>query len=119
MKTTFEASCFAARISRGTCGVIEVSGELDLAGVPVLESAVRGLQLSTVRNAVLDLERLSFIDVAGVTAVLDLYAECLDVTAGLIIIPGPPSVQRVFALTRLDRLLPFNHSDERRNHVPR
>ena len=110
MDRTLQASCFAARVSRGTCGVIEVSGELDLAGAPVLESAVRDLELSMVRNAVLDLRQLAFIDVAGLNAVLDLYAECLSVAATLTIIPGPPCVHRLFELTRIDQLLPFSHA---------
>jgi anti-sigma B factor antagonist len=109
MKTTLEPNCFAVRVSRGTCGVIEVSGELDLAGVPVLESAVRDLELSTVQDAVLDLRQLAFIDAAGLEAILDLYAECLDLATPLTIIPGPRSVHRLFVLTRLDRLLPFSN----------
>jgi anti-sigma B factor antagonist len=108
METTFEPSCFAVRISPGTYAEIEVSGELDLAGVPVLESAVRDLELPAVKDAVLDLRRLAFIDAAGLDAVLDLYAECLNVATVLTIIPGPRSVQRLFELTRLDRLLPFS-----------
>jgi anti-sigma B factor antagonist len=88
--------------------VIEVSGELDIAGAPVLESAVRGLELSAVRDVVLDLRRLSFIDAAGLNAVLDLYAECQSANAILTLIPGPRSVHRVFELTRLDHLLTFS-----------
>jgi anti-sigma B factor antagonist len=83
-------------------------GELDLAGVPILEAAARDLRLSTIRDVVLDLRRLAFIDVAGLNAVVDLYAECLTVATTLTIIPGPPNVHRLFELTRLDRLLPFN-----------
>ena len=108
METTFEPTLFAVRISRGTHIEIEVSGELDLAGVPVLESAVRDVDLSAVTDAVLDLRRLAFIDAAGLGAVLDLYAECLNVATVLTIIPGPRTVQRIFGLTRLDQLLPFS-----------
>jgi anti-anti-sigma factor len=108
MTTTFEPTCFAVRTSPGPYAVIELSGELDLAGVPALESAVRDLELSAVHAAVLDLRRLDFIDAAGLHAVLNCYAECLDVATALTIIPGPRNVQRLFALTRLDRLLPFS-----------
>ena len=108
METTFVPTLFAVRISRGTHIEIEVSGELDLAGVPVLESAVRDVDLSAVTHAVLDLRRLAFIDAAGLGAVLDLYAECLNVATVLTIIPGPRTVQRMFGLTRLDQLLPFS-----------
>jgi anti-sigma B factor antagonist len=108
MKSTFDPRCFGARVSRGTCVVIEVSGELDLSGAPVLESVVRDLELSAVRDVVLDLRRLSFIDAAGLNAVLDLYAECLNAHAILTILPGPPTVHRVFELTRLNQLLTFS-----------
>jgi anti-sigma B factor antagonist len=108
MDTTFVPALFAVRISRGTYTEIEVSGELDLAGVPVLEAAVRELELASITDAVLDLRRLAFIDAAGLGAVLDLYAECLNVGTVLTIIPGPRSVQRLFELTRLDQLLPFS-----------
>lgn len=109
MKTTFQLPTgFAARVSPGPYAVIEVSGELDLAGVPVLESAVRELDLSTLLDAVLDLRCLAFIDAAGLNAVLELYAQCLNVATTLTIIPGPRSVHRLFELTRLDRLLPFS-----------
>ncbi len=111
MKTTFEHHGFAARVSGGTLAVIEVSGELDLAGVPVLESAVENLELSRVRDAVLDLRRLAFIDAAGLNAVLGLYAECVSESTTLTVIPGPRSVQRLFELTRLDRVLPFTTPD--------
>jgi anti-anti-sigma factor len=108
LTTTTDPSWFAVRVCRGACGVIEVGGELDLAGAPVLASAVQDLELSTVRNAVLDLRRVTFIDAAGLNAVVDLYAECLNAAAALTIIPGPRNVQRLFELTRLDRLLPFS-----------
>jgi anti-anti-sigma factor len=57
---------------------------------------------------VLDLRQLEFIDAAGLDSVLALYAECLDVSTALTIMPGPRNVQRVFELTRVDRLLPFS-----------
>jgi anti-anti-sigma factor len=106
--TTLESACLGAHVSHGTCGVIALHGELDLAGVPVLAAAARDLGLSARRAAVLDLRQLSFIDAAGLNAVVDLYAECLNVAAVLTIIPGPRNVQRLFELTRLDRLLPFS-----------
>jgi len=109
MTTLSERAWFHARVWRGACSVIELSGELDLAGAPVLESAARDLDLPTVRAVVLDLRGLVFIDAAGLNAVLELYAQCVSVATVLTIIPGPRSVQRLFELTRLDRLLPFSH----------
>jgi anti-sigma B factor antagonist len=108
IKTPIPPPWFDVRVHPGTCGVIEVAGELDLAGVPVLGYAVRNLKLTTAGHAVLDLRDLTFIDAAGLNAVVDLYAECLGIPTALTIIPGPRNVQRLFELTRLDRLLPFS-----------
>jgi anti-anti-sigma factor len=107
MKMTFECSHFTVRISDGSDALIEVAGELDLASVPAFEAAVRSLDLSARRRAVLDLGRLAFIDAAGLHAVLDLHAQCLNVSTALTIMPGPRSVHRVFELAGVDGLLPF------------
>jgi len=108
MKTTFECTYFAVRISGGSDALIEVTGELDLASVPAFEAAVRKLDLSCRRRAVLDLGRLVFIDAAGLHSLLDLHAQCHHMSTALTIMPGPRSVQRVFELTGVDGLLPFN-----------
>ena len=89
MNTTPQPACFGAHVSHGRCGVIELHGELDLAGAPMLEAAARDLRLPAIRDAVLDLRRLTFIDAAGLNAVVDLYAECLNTATSLTIIPGP------------------------------
>lgn len=107
MKTTFEPTHFAVRTSIGLEALIEVRGELDLASVPAFEAAVLALEVSWRRRVVLDLGRLTFIDGAGLHAVLDLHRECLNASTALAIRPGPRNVQRVFELTGADRLVPF------------
>jgi len=99
---------FAVCVTPKPDTVIALSGELDLAAVPVFEAALQKLELRSVRGVVLDLRRLSFIDGAGLHAVLDLLEECLKVSTPLSIVPGPRSVQRVFAITGADRLLPWS-----------
>jgi anti-sigma B factor antagonist len=108
MKTMVNPISCGAQVSHGTCGEIAIQGELDLAGVSVLEDAAESLELPGLRDLVLNLRELDFIDAAGLRAVLDLYAECQSVGTTLTIIPGPRRVHRVFQLTRLDRLLPFS-----------
>jgi anti-sigma B factor antagonist len=107
MRTTFETRYFVVRTSTRPEAWIEVGGELDLASVPTFQAAVRGLDLACRGRVVLDLRRLSFMDAAGLHAVLDLHEECLEVSAVLTILPGPPNVQRVFELAGVDRLAPF------------
>ena len=108
MKTTSETAYFAVCIWPGPDALIAVSGELDLAAVPVFEAAIQRLDMPSVRRAVLDLRRLAFIDAAGLHAVLDLHAACRNVSTPLTIMPGPRQVQRVFQLIGADGLLPFS-----------
>ena len=105
----FGSSFFAVRVSRGPSALIEARGELDLCAVPTFEAAVDNLDLASVPRAVLDLRRLDFIDAAGLHAVLDLHAACLEVSTVLTVVPGPRNVQRVFALAAVDRLLRFDY----------
>jgi anti-sigma B factor antagonist len=109
MNTNSPDPICAVRVSHGRCALIVVSGELDLASVPIFENAVGELELPSVRRAVLDLRRLSFIDAVGLHAVLDLHAACLNAATPLTIVPGPRNVQRLFELTGVDRHLPFSH----------
>jgi anti-sigma B factor antagonist len=115
MTTTFATRYFAVRTSSAPQARIEVRGELDLAAVPTFRAAVRDLDLSRGEHVVLDLGRLSFIDAAGLHAVLDLHEECLAACAALAILPGPGNVQRVFELAGADQLLPLGRDERRGN----
>ena len=108
MNATFENPGLAVRISSGPDALIAASGDLDLAGVPIFEAAVRNVVQAHARRATLDLGGLAFIDGAGLHAVLDLRATCLEAGTELTVVPGPRNVQRVFELTGTDRLLPFS-----------
>jgi stage II sporulation protein AA (anti-sigma F factor antagonist) len=114
MKTTFATRYFVVRTSNGPDARIEAGGELDLASVPTFRAAVRDLDLSCAEHVVLDLAGLSFIDAAGLHAVLDLYEQCLEVSAALTILPGPRNVQRVFELAGADGLVSMGERREER-----
>jgi anti-anti-sigma factor len=109
MRTTFEPY-FAVCITPGPDTLIALSGELDLAAVPVFKVALQKLELPSVRDMVLDLARLTFMDAAGLHAVLDLHAACRNGSTALTIVPGPRNVHRVFELTGCDQLLPFGRT---------
>ena len=98
-------------ISPGPTAVIAVCGELDLASAPAFEAALGRLDLPSLHRAVLDLERLDFIDATGLRTVLALHAVCREASVHLSITPGPRQVQRLFELTGMDQLLPFRRAD--------
>lgn len=108
MKLAYELSHFAIHVSPGPATTISLRGELDIAGVPAFEATLEDVDFPSLCHAVLNLEHLVFIDVAGLRALLELHEACLKVSANLTIRPGPRQVQRVFELTGTDRLLPFS-----------
>jgi anti-anti-sigma factor len=107
VKSTSTSLNFAIQISRGPAPVIALSGELDIATVPIFKAGLAEIEFSSIQRVGLDLEQLAFIDVAGIRTVLGLQATCLKEWVALTIKPGPRTVQRVFEITQTDWLLPF------------
>jgi anti-sigma B factor antagonist len=102
---------FSARIeSHGETVVVEASGDLDLSVVKTFENELRKALSDGISEVVLDLAQVTFIDSAGLRALLVIDAESrrdgirLRVRREL-----SPAVKRLFELTRTgtaDRL-PF------------
>ncbi|MGI8559450.1 MAG: STAS domain-containing protein [Solirubrobacteraceae bacterium] len=93
-------STFACTRSRDDAGAIwvRVVGELDLAGAPTLAAALRD-SLNEASLVILDLSGLTFLDSAGVHAIVDAGSDARSDTRRLRLVCGPHSVQRLFALT--------------------
>jgi len=77
---------------------VHVTGDLDLAAAPQLEWTLREAALQA-RLVVLDLRELGFMDSAGVKAIVDASIRARRDGRRLLLLRGPPNVDRVFALT--------------------
>jgi anti-sigma B factor antagonist len=55
---------------------------------------------------ILDLRELEFLDSTGLRLVMRLHAQLRQVSE-LLLVRGPDSVQRIFALTNVDQVLDF------------
>lgn len=88
---------------------ITVSGEIDLSNVHNLDSAVQ-LALSNAPCAAvtLDLGGVTFMDCAGLSALLGITSDCKENSAVLAIVNPRPCVRRLIALACLDGVLPVN-----------
>jgi anti-anti-sigma factor len=79
-------------------GWVHLAGELDIATTPRLQRTLAQAQLRA-RLVVLDLRGLAFIDCSGMGAMIAASARARERARRLILLRGPPNVDRVFALS--------------------
>jgi anti-anti-sigma factor len=77
---------------------VHLAGELDIATTPQLERALREPRLQA-RLVVLDLRELAFTDSCGVHAIVEASIRARQVGHRVLLLGGPPGVDRVFTLT--------------------
>lgn len=82
-------------------------GELDLATASELRGHLASLEGAGVDRIVLDLSGLSFLDSQGLKAILEASRRAPEAGYQLVLVPGPPSVQRIFEITGTRNRLPF------------
>ena len=87
--------------------VIRLDGELDLAGCPGLELALEEAEASQGGRIILDLERVTFIDSTGLTALLSAGRRSAANGNRLEITRGGGQVADMLRLTALDQTLPL------------
>ncbi len=89
--------------------VLIVAGELDIATAPELEATVGSLCEGGARRIEIDLSELTFIDSAGVRAVLVATDRCAENRSGLELLRSQhAAARRVFELAGLDdQILPW------------
>jgi anti-anti-sigma factor len=92
---------------QGTTRTIELDGRLDAAAEETVRRALARAVSDRPECVLLDLGRLNAIDPDGVAVVVDLVLRSRSQHMRLVIVPGPPEVQRAFARARPGVTLPF------------
>jgi anti-sigma B factor antagonist len=90
----------------GDTHVVELLGELDIAGAPSLEEELLRIEATDAATIIIDLGGLEFIDSTGIRLLLMAADRCVG-TGRLTILRGPKQVHRVFEITDLVSRLPF------------
>jgi len=87
--------------------VLSLYGDLDLVGQELMQEACDQAIRAGTSQIVVDLGTLTYIDSTGLGALLSLsrLAHACDVR--LVLLPGPPEVQRLFALCGLTESFSF------------
>jgi anti-sigma B factor antagonist len=94
-------------LGHGDRRTLALTGEMDLATAPALEGAVIRLCKDGIKQLVLDLSELEFIDGSGLHAVSAARLTCQESGCELCIIPGRKELHRLFTISGLDGRLPF------------
>jgi anti-sigma B factor antagonist len=86
--------------------VIELTGELDIAGAAALEQELARVERSA-ESVVLDLRRVAFMDSSGLRLIAIAAQRARELGRRLALVPGPEQVMRVFEITRMRERLEF------------
>lgn len=78
---------------------VVLGGELDMTTSCRLEHQVRELRAVGFDRIIVDLRRVSFLDTTALRVLLDLRDDAGRDDYRLIVVPGPPAVQRIFEIT--------------------
>ncbi len=84
---------------------VVLRGELDLSTVGKVQDALERVERSSPPTVVLDLSKLSFLDSTGLRCLVTADERARQEGRRLVLVRGPDSVQRVFAITRLEERL--------------
>jgi anti-anti-sigma factor len=96
-------------VSNDGQAMIRLSGEVDLAALPVVaQAANEALELSP-GSLVVDLAEVTFIDSAGLSALIKMRAAARAVGVPLLVSSPSKVVMRVMEVSGIDRLFEFDH----------
>ena len=84
---------------------IALDGELDMSTMAVLEQELQRAERKEPSTLVLDLRRLTFLDSTGLRMLIETDQRARRDGRHLMVVRGPELVDRVFAVTLLDRRL--------------
>lgn len=107
------ASALTTRIeARNGVTSIALSGELDMATVPILNDQLAALQSDGARGIVLDLRDLSFVDSSGLHALVRAYRRAETDGHRLLLVGANPSTRRLCEMTGTEFILDAERTAE-------
>jgi len=87
--------------------VVELYGEFDLSAAELAAPELERVQQSDVKQIIVDLSGLEFIDSTGLSTLCQIYRREREDQNRVILLRAEGLVQRVFELTGLSDALPF------------
>jgi anti-anti-sigma factor len=87
--------------------VLSLVGALDLAAAPRFVSQAAEALRSGARRLFVELDGVSFVDSAGLAALLNVLRRATAARASLVLVGAQPQIRGVLAQTRIDREFTF------------
>jgi anti-sigma B factor antagonist len=84
---------------------VVLTGELDLSTIAKVEQELARVEGTGPETVALDLSRLTFLDSSGLRVIVSADQRARRENRRFVVVRGPETVQRVFAITRLDEQL--------------
>lgn len=91
--------------------IIELAGELDIAGVRQVETHFLALAAAGHKSVLLDMAKVTFLGSFGIRMILDAYKSLERRQQKLVILNPSPSVEKVFAAAGLNDVLMTLHDE--------
>jgi anti-sigma B factor antagonist len=93
--------------------VLELHGELDIVGAPLLQAEIENPEIDGTTMVVLDLQDLQFIDSAGLRVILAAHERSQQRGQAFALTPGSQQVQRLLSIAGVnDHLRIVESGDE-------
>lgn len=93
-------------VEDGPVTVIRLSGDFDLASVPGVRQRLLDLAVDGRVNQVLDLTAVTFMDSAGLGAIVSTRRRLRPLQGTLVLVCTNDTILRLLRLTSMDRVLP-------------
>lgn len=90
----------------GARGIVELVGELDMAAAAQLTARLQDIPLGEVTRAEVDAGRVTFIDSAGLRALLVWRDECEAAGVEFLVVAVTPTVERIVHIAGVEDRLP-------------
>jgi anti-sigma B factor antagonist len=96
----------------GDCAVLQVTGEVDAYTAPLLREQIRELAAKGAVHLIADLDRVDFLDSAGLGALVGGLRRLRKAGGSLALVISTPRILRIFQITGLTKALAAQHSVE-------
>lgn len=96
----------------GGIDVLTLGGEIDLHYAPVLRTLLRGKVDDHCAALILDLQEVSFIDSAGLAAIIEYFRDAAGHRGVLCLTGLNETLRTVFEIVRLDKVIPIYPSTD-------